>query len=165
MDVRLKSLTGRAALAAALLVLAAPFSIRATETRMTEREDAVLTEVNRIRADHGLPALHADIRLVRAARGHSTAMVSSQTFAHGNFWVRIEQQGIRSGRLGETLGWSAPVGGSVDRIVSMWLTSPEHRAIVLSPVYRAVGIGISIGPFMHRPQAVVVTADYLGPVT
>ena len=165
MDDRLKTLIGRTALVAVLLVLSEPSFLRATETRMTVREDAVLTEVNRVRAEHGLAALHGDARLVRAARGHSSEMVATQTFEHGRFWVRIEHQGVTSGRLGETLGWSAPVNGSVSRIVSRWLTSPEHRAIVLSPVYRAVGVGISIGPFMNRPEAVVVTADYLAPVS
>lgn len=160
----LTSVASRAAIVAALLVLSQPASVRATSTRMTAREGAVLAEVNRVRAQHGLAALQADLRLVRAARGHSADMVSSGTFAHGKFWVRIEQQGVTSGHLGETLGWSAPVDGSVPRIVAMWLGSPEHRAVILSDAFRAVGVGISIGPFKSRPEAVVVTADYLGPV-
>ena len=162
---RLKPTIGRAALVAALLVLSQPTVVRATATHVTLREDAVVTEVNRVRTEHGLPALQIDVRLVRAARGHSASMIASGTFAHGKFWTWIERQGVTSGDVGETLGWSAPVDGSVERIVAMWMESPTHRAIVLSRIYRTVGVGISTGAFMSRPDAIVVTADYLGPVT
>jgi uncharacterized protein YkwD len=116
--------------------------------------------MNRTRTDHGLPLLAVDLRLVSAARSHSAEMVRTKTFAHGDFGARAEHQGVTSGLLGETLGWAAPVGSAPDRIVQMWLRSPEHRVILLGRAYRTVGIGISIGAFKGWPRALVVTADY-----
>jgi uncharacterized protein YkwD len=38
--------------------------------------------------------------------------------------------------------------------------SPEHRAILLSPLYRLVGIGRAQGRFMGHADAEVWTADW-----
>lgn len=135
----------------------------ATRTQPTSREAALTARVNRVRASHGLAALHVDLRLVRAARSHTSAIVSSGVFEHGRFWVWIEHEGVRGGRLAETLGWTAPAEGAEARIVTGWLQSPEHRAILLDRGLRDVGIGVRIGPFEGQPNAVVVTADFRGP--
>ena len=42
-----------------------------------------------------------------------------------------------------------------------WLKSPEHRAIMLSPAYRWVGIGRECGRFLGYPHACVWTADFV----
>jgi len=48
--------------------------------RPTSRESALTARVNRARASHGLAPLHVDLRLVRAARSHTEAIVSSGVF-------------------------------------------------------------------------------------
>ena len=45
-------------------------------------------------------------------------------------------------------------------IVEMWLGSPSHRYVLLSPRFRAVGVGIRVGSFMGCSRALVVTADF-----
>jgi uncharacterized protein YkwD len=45
-------------------------------------------------------------------------------------------------------------------VVDMWLRSPEHRAILLSPLYRFVGIGRARGRFMGHSDADIWTADW-----
>src|SRR6476620_6729367 len=72
--------------------------------RPTSRESALTARVNRARASHGLAPLHVDLRLVRAARSHTEAIVSSGVFEHGRFWVWIAREGVSGGRLAETLG-------------------------------------------------------------
>lgn len=134
-----------------------------SSTRLTSRESALTARVNRARASHGLAPLHVDQRLVRAARSHTEAIVSSGVFEHGRFWVWIEREGVSGGRLAETLGWSAPADGSEARIVTGWLHSPGHRAILLDRRLRDVGIGVHVGPFKGQPNAVVATADFRGP--
>jgi len=133
------------------------------ETRLTPRETALLSQVNAARAAHGLAALRVDPRLVRAARSHTAAIVSSGVFEHGKFWVWIEHEGVRGGRIAETLGWTAPAEGSERRIVNGWLHSPGHRAILLDRAYRDIGIGVHLGTFKGRPNAAVATADFHGP--
>jgi uncharacterized protein YkwD len=44
----------------------------------------------------------------------------------------------------------------------MWLASPGHRANLLKPSYRRIGLGIARGPFQGQPAASVVTADFGG---
>ena len=43
--------------------------------------------------------------------------------------------------------------------VKAWLNSPEHRAILLSPTYRWVGIGRNCGSYLGHPDACAWTAD------
>jgi uncharacterized protein YkwD len=160
---RVTEATSRAAVIAALLALVMPAVGAAGPTRLTSLERAVLVAVNRVRAEHGRPPLQIDPRLVRAARRHTDSMVATGAFDHGRFWVWIEGEGIRSGRLGEALGWRAPVNGAESRVVAMWMRSPDHRPILLDGAYQAVGIGVRLAPFKGHRNAFVVTADFRGP--
>jgi len=47
-----------------------------------------------------------------------------------------------------------------EAIVSEWLRSPEHRAILLSPLYREVGIGLAIGAPGTGEVGATVAADF-----
>ena len=42
----------------------------------------------------------------------------------------------------------------------MWLGSPSHRRVLLQRTFRAVGVGIRIGPFKGWDRAIVVTVDF-----
>jgi uncharacterized protein YkwD len=46
--------------------------------------------------------------------------------------------------------------------VKMWLKSRPHRAILLDPDFRFVGIGARSGRFMGYQRARVFTADFGG---
>jgi uncharacterized protein YkwD len=161
---RLTPTTVRTTVLAVVLIAAiAAGAARARgETALTADERSVLAAMNRARADDSEPPLGLDPRLIRAAREHAARIASSGRFAHGRFWIFIQKQGIASGRLGETLGWSAPSDGAASRIVSAWLASPEHRAILLGR-YDTVGIGLLHTTFQGHADAVVVAADYRAP--
>lgn len=154
---------GRAALAAALLFLA-PSGAQAARETSTER--AYASAINSVRSDHGLPLLEEDAALVESSREHSADMVANQYFAHGaNWWKRLVDAGAAGPHLGENLGWCALrvcPGASPERLIRMWLASPEHRATLLNPAYRHLGVGISIGPFRGWRAAAVVTTDFDG---
>ena len=47
-------------------------------------------------------------------------------------------------------------------VVNAWLASPEHRANLLRPGYRTVGVGARKGTFEGYAGAVVVTTDFAG---
>ena len=68
-------------------------------------------------------------------------MLRTGTFAHGAFNARIRRTGVRAKRVGENLAWGQGQLGAARSIVSMWLASPEHRANLLHPGYRIVGVG------------------------
>jgi len=44
----------------------------------------------------------------------------------------------------------------------MWMASPEHRANLLRPGYRTVGVGATRGTFQGYAHALVVTTDFAG---
>ena len=135
---------------------------RAAAARASTSEQAILAEVNRVRAAHGLPALRQDGRLVRAARSHTLGMLRTKRFAHGDTAARLRRFGIRNGAVGENLAWGAGTYASAQAIVRMWLGSAAHRANLLRPGFRRIGLGAAVGSFEGYAGAVVVTADFQG---
>jgi uncharacterized protein YkwD len=118
--------------------------------------------MNEARQAHGLSPLQMDRRLLRVARAHSRKMLRTGSFFHGAFSARIRAAGVSAPRVGENLGWSAGALGQARAIVGMWLKSSEHRANLLRPGYRTVGVGARKGTFDGVSGALVVTTDFAG---
>ncbi len=87
-------------------------------------------------------------------------MMQRQYFAHGSVAGRVLAQGARGPLFGEDLAWGTRVGAQW--AVDQWLASPHHRAVLLRPGFRRVGIGIAFGTFAGYGGAVVFTADFAG---
>jgi uncharacterized protein YkwD len=128
--------------------------------RLTGSESSLLKSMNAVRASHGLRALRVDFHLVRAARGHSDDMMQRQYFAHGFVTGRVVAAGAHGPLFGEDLAWAT--GITANWVVGAWLASPRHRAILLRPGFRRVGIGYAFGTFIGHGGAGVVTADFAG---
>jgi uncharacterized protein YkwD len=122
----------------------------------------MLQAMNGTRQAHGLAPLRIDARLQRAACRHSSAMLRTDTFSHGAFAARIRRTGVRARRVGENLAWGVGALSEAHAIVNAWLASPEHRANLLRPGYRAVGVGIRVGSFGGYAAASLITADFAG---
>jgi uncharacterized protein YkwD len=118
--------------------------------------------MNRVRAQHGLHALQLDTHLQRAAVAHSREMIATDVFAHGAFARRMLRFDVRGRIAGENLAWGTGTAGSAHAIVAAWLASPEHRANLLRPSFRRIGVGDLIGRFQGYGDARVVTADFAG---
>jgi uncharacterized protein YkwD len=127
---------------------------------LTSSETSLLQTMNSVRTSHGLAPLRLDVRLLRAARGHSADMLNRQYFAHGSVAGRALAHGARGPVFGEDLAWGTSV--TAQWVVSQWLASPGHRAVLLRPGFRRVGIGIAFGTFAGHGGAAVVTADFAG---
>jgi uncharacterized protein YkwD len=128
----------------------------------TSGERALLDEINRARAAHGLPALRIDGTLEQAARAHSRDMLRRGYFGHGDFGRRLASFGARGPAVGENLGWGVGARGTAQAIVAGWLASPGHRANLLRRGFRRVGLGRVVGTFAGRGGTTVVTADFAG---
>jgi uncharacterized protein YkwD len=87
-------------------------------------------------------------------------MVARGYFEHGPFAERLSRFGFDEGTVGENLGWRSSRQGVVPKLIQMWLGSPTHRRVLLSPTFRAVGVGVRVGPFKGWSRAVVVTTDF-----
>ena len=127
-------------------------------------ERAMVRSIDRHRADYGLRALRASRALARAADFHSREMLAANYFAHNSrngasFATRVHRF-VHARSVGETLAFlSSCRYRPVHRVVSMWMHSSTHRAIVLSGGFHRVGIGLRKGRLgSHR--VCVVTADF-----
>ncbi|MGH3001784.1 MAG: CAP domain-containing protein [Gaiellaceae bacterium] len=149
----------RLLVAVAVLALLAPAVARAGLTR---QESALLDQMNRVRAQHGLRPLHYDARLERAARSHTHRMLAQDVFTHGAFGSRLASFGVTASVSGENLAWGLGSWATARGVVAAWLASPEHRANLLRPSFSRVGVGDLAGPFQGYRGAHVVTADFVG---
>jgi uncharacterized protein YkwD len=135
-----------------------------------ERE--LTLEINAFRAKRGLRPLAVNSLLDLAAESHSLDMARTGLFAHESsngtaFTSRVRRfygtTGYRRWRAGETLLWASP---DVDakRALTMWLNSPEHRRVLLTPAWREIGLSAvhtPSGPRMFESlEVTVVTADF-----
>jgi len=156
-----------AAAASASPVAAAP---TAPSASLTSLEAGVVADINALRAKHHLAPLRVSAGLTLAARAHSDQMAADGYFAHESadgsaFWRRL--QSFWGGptwqvwSVGENLLWRSP---DIDpgQALRMWLASPRHRANMLDPAWREIGISavhVSDGPgvFAGAPVTIVTT--------
>jgi uncharacterized protein YkwD len=160
---------------AGLLLVAHPGRAKGTTARGERQRElaaGILAGLNHIRRAHGLVPLGASNELAQAAAQHTGEMEADGYFAHDSadhslFWLRIRRwypaTGWRFWSVGENLLWRSP---DVDAAaaVKMWMQSPEHRANILSPLWRQVGIAaghFAAAPGAYRQHPVtIVTADF-----
>ena len=145
---------------AALILVAAPQA--AGHSALTPSESALLAVMNEARAANHVPPLHADTRLERAARAHSSAMLRSGSFSHGAVGTRIRGVGVKAPRVGENLAWGVGQMARARSIVRMWLASPAHRQNLLDPRFKLVGVGAIRGTFSGYSGALMITTDFAG---
>ncbi len=129
---------------------------------LSPKERTLLETVNDVRAAHDLRPLQVDTTLVRAAQDYSTLMLRRDVFTHGALGPRLASYGARGPLFGENLAWGIGRKATARSIVSSWLASPGHRANLLRPAWKRIGIGSRTGEFLGYTGATVVTADFAG---
>jgi uncharacterized protein YkwD len=152
-------------LLASFAILAAPTVSQAASkiTYQATSEQQVLVLLNQIRAQHGLSSLTASTPLRTAARFHSADMLEHSYFEHDGLnesWDARIARYLKSPAVGETIAWATGSSGSAAGIVSMWMHSPPHRAIILTASLHRVGLGLALGSYAGTPGAVMATADF-----
>jgi uncharacterized protein YkwD len=123
--------------------LAAPASLFA-EPR-TGMADAVVVDMNRERAAHGLKPLRINSQLSDAAVDRIADMFSKHYFSHTSPdgiqpWIWVEHRGYDYREFGENLAVGYP---NADAVVDGWMHSPAHRANVLSRNFDEIGVAIA----------------------
>jgi uncharacterized protein YkwD len=146
----------------AAVALVQTAAARPDAVTLTQNERSLLAAVNGVRATHGLHSLSVDPKLVRAARSYSATMLRTGRFSHGDFGSRMSRHGVRGPFYGENLAWAVGARAAARRIVGSWMTSPTHRANMLRPGWRRIGLGALKGTFQGHRGATVVTADFAG---
>jgi uncharacterized protein YkwD len=123
-----------------------------TEANLEAVRAATLCLVNHERSTHGVGPLATNSDLQRAAQGHSESMASGSYFEHtgpgGTLLERITASGYLPGpnalySVGENIAYGSLQDSTPVAIVAAWMASPGHRANILNPSFREVGIGVS----------------------
>ena len=136
-----------------------------------QARDAVLCLINNERQRRGLPDLDRDKKLQKAAQRHNKRMDGTGCFSHqcgGESALdgRLKSVGYLSGGLsrwayGENIAWGHQNQGTPDSIVEAWMNSSGHRANILSPTFKDIGVGFSSGtPSGNSASGGIYTTDF-----
>jgi uncharacterized protein YkwD len=134
-----------------------------TSSRRAGDEQQVLVLLNQIRQQHGLTAFMPSSQLRSAARGHSADMLQRGYFEHnspGEAWDARIARYLESPLVGEDIAWGQGSYGTPEGIVSQWMHSPTHRAIILTASLHRIGLGLATGTYDGAIGAVMATADF-----
>lgn len=153
-----RALRRRAALLLLLAVVFAPSATNASAaTTLHPRnamEASLLDRINDVRKAHGLRPLSMSSALTKAATKHGNSMGNNGYFRHDLYtpnksstwtgfstWIRWywPGPGYSSWSAGENIAWGAP-GISAGQTLQRWMDSPPHRANLLAPGWRRVGL-------------------------
>ena len=103
---------------------------------------AVLDLVNAERAKYGLqPLVMGDAKLTAAAqqRAEEIATVNSHVRPNGSKWYTVlGEYNVTDAAVGENAAWGSV---SPEEVVNAWMNSEGHRANILDPEARAMGVG------------------------
>lgn len=133
---------------------------QAARAAANRTERAIVRIVNRYRTRYGLRALRLSPRLTYAAGLHSLDQARRGVISHaGSDGSTVSRRvlAVTNARvIGETLV-AAPRGRrlTAPTVVRMWMSSPPHRAELLSPRFRRVGVARALGP-----RGTFITADF-----
>jgi len=158
------ALLALSSLVAGALVYSNAADAKRSKARVDRTEHQVVRIINQVRRANGLKKVTSSRRLARSADYHSRDMIRRNFFAHtssnGTSMGRRVRRYSRAGRIGENIAyvprnWKR---GVARRVVTMWLASPSHRAVLLSPRFRKIGVARRKGKIGNQ-KAQVFTAD------
>ncbi|MFK5978981.1 MAG: CAP domain-containing protein [Rhizobiaceae bacterium] len=112
-----------------------------------------LRKISGVRSRHGLGAISADPRLMKAANNHAKYLGRTGKFGHEfgpstRFKKRIFDVGFKQS-AGENIG----VGyRSIDAAITGWMNSPKHRKIMLKRKFSVGGIALKRNTSGKNPR-------------
>jgi len=110
-------------------------------------EAQMLALVNRERTVRGLPPLKLNKAATEVARAHSRDMFAHGYFSHRGLDGSSPFDRMRHGKVAFTAaGENLALAPTLELAHSGLMDSPGHRANILSPDYRTVGIGVIESP-------------------
>lgn len=120
-------------------------------------ETTMMALLNQSRLAAGLQPLRANVTLRTVARTHGAEMFAYGYLSHqsrdGRLPLdRVEGAGLSPWHVGENLAYAQ----SIDKAHRLLMNSPGHRANILSPVYRWIGIAVMDG----GRDGVIVVEDF-----
>ncbi len=127
-------------------------TLRPTPTDTASVDAATLCLVNGVRAAHHLHSLRANRYLLGVAASQVTTMVSWDYFAdvRPSGQTPLSLVGVTrypahaaGFAVGQNIAWGTGSYSSPEHIVSEWMASPPHRAVILTSEYRDAGVAVN----------------------
>lgn len=125
----------------------------AASDRAGEIEWHILFLANQQRNFHKLPQFQASTQLADVARAHSRDMLARGFFAHVNPEGlnpkdRAVRAGLKFGTIAENIyateNGTSDAAEAASHIVSGWMANRGHRANILAPALRFLGVGVAV---------------------
>ena len=115
-------------------------------------QQQILTLVNVERKKANLQPLTLNSKLGQAAQNHTNDMVSKSYFSHtspsgGTMVSRVKATGYVYSTIGENI---AAGSSTADATMTQWMNSPGHRANILNPKFRELGVGYAPSNDQYR---------------
>jgi uncharacterized protein YkwD len=135
---------------------AAPASSKcATPARASGEAARVVASVNAQRKAAGLSPVTLSSALTKTAQAHACDNAARGGISHtgtdgSNLTQRLRRQNYLITTAAENTGWGF---GSAEQAMAFWMKSPGHRANILNPRMREIGLGLADG---SRPSWVMV---------
>ncbi|MCC6766376.1 MAG: CAP domain-containing protein [Deltaproteobacteria bacterium] len=107
----------------------------------------VVTRVNEARRRAGLPGLGSDANLARIAAARSAGMAFEKRLSHSGWEHALRRAGLRDDQIGENVAYNY---ADPEAVMAGWMRSPGHRANILRPAFKRIGIGCVIDERGHR---------------
>jgi uncharacterized protein YkwD len=148
-----------------------PVGTEASGLGEAQMESSITCLINDERTADGLQPVTPNADLRQAAVSHSNEMINHGYFEHTSpsgltFMDRIEStgymRGARSWTVGENLVWGTGPLSTPQALVTAWMNSPPHRANLLRPTFRELGVAALAGTPQSRSDltGVTVSSEY-----
>ena len=145
--------------------------VPAEKLRNRQARAAIRCFLDRERTQRGIGRLDNDKRLQRAAQKHTEVMVRKSCFSHecpgeASLEARLRSVDYLIGALirwtcGENIAYGGEHYGTPKAIVKAWMKSPPHRANILNPAFKDVGVGFKPGmPGARKADGGTYTTDF-----
>ena len=131
-----------------LLFRATPSQAQENGASLSADAQAVVDEINRMRAASGIAPLTVHPQLVQAAQAHVGDMVANYNYSHtgsdgSNIGIRVARTGFQSS-AGVSENWVAV--GDPSRAVTWWMNSYVHRTNMLNAKWSHIGLAGRLDP-------------------
>jgi uncharacterized protein YkwD len=144
-----------------------------TSSNVVALRNATFCLINVERRTHGLKPLLSSPQLRRAAQAYSRTMVRGRFFDHvspsgSTLMTRVRRgtaylAGAARYALAENIAYGCGYLATPAETVKSWMNSAGHRASILSPRYRHIGVGVALGAPTNDPMggpAATYTTDF-----
>jgi uncharacterized protein YkwD len=143
----IRSLVAAAALASCLLCASRAGSAGEDKVKLTPEEAKILELTNETRKEKKLRPFKMSPTLTEVARKHSANMARQRKLDHKLDGKtppqRIKDSGYVFVGWAENIAMNRDKSGTAEQVFKWWMESPTHRANILKPELREIGVGMA----------------------